>query len=103
MIEYWRDLPADASAEAIAAEEEHVRAQVAAIADADDDPSTRAEDVDLVTVRLDDGRLRIKGFLDAEPDAPYLMPDYDAWAGVDPELFACEVAAAQHDEERTRG
>jgi hypothetical protein len=42
VIEYQRDLPADSSDDVIAAEIEHVRAHIAAIADADDDPATRA-------------------------------------------------------------
>lgn len=103
MIEYQQDLPPGWTEKTRQRVEAHVRAELSAIADADDDPDTNADDVDIITTQLDDGGLRIKGFLDAEPDAPYLMPDYDAWAGVDPELFACEVAAAQHDEERTRG
>lgn len=88
MIEYQRDIPADSSDAVIEAEKAHVRDHLAAIADADDDPSTHAEDVRVWVARHpeDAGLLRIEGALDAEPDAPYLKDDFDPWAGVDPEL-----------------
>jgi hypothetical protein len=88
VIEYQRDLPADSSDDVIAAEIEHVRAHIAAIADADDDPATRAEDVQVWKAKHPDdpGLIRIEGRLDAEPDAPYLRPGFDPWANVDPEL-----------------
>lgn len=88
MIEYQRDVPADSSSEVIEAEKAHVRDHLAAIAAADDDPTTYADQVRVWMAHhpTDPGQLRIEGALDAEPDAPYLKPDYDPWAGVDPEL-----------------
>jgi len=103
-VRYVRDVPADDSA-ALDAESAHVIAHLSAVADADDDPETNADDVQVWTERHPDGptQLRIVGELDAEPDAPYLRPGYDPLAGVDPELYAAEVAAALRDEEVLRG
>lgn len=56
--------------------EAHVRAHLSAVADADDDPTTRAGEVRIS--REDSGPgVRVTGELDAEPDAPYLRPGYD--------------------------
>lgn len=82
---YTRDLPQDATQDQVDATIEHVRDHLASIADADDDPTTHAEDV---TVRTEhrDGRIWVIGELDAEPDAPYLKADFDPWSGVPDEL-----------------
>jgi hypothetical protein len=105
VIEYQRDLPADTPADLIDAEREHVRAHLAAVADADDNPATRADEVRVWTARhpTDPGLLRIEGVLDADPAAPYLDPGYQPLAEVDPTMYAAEVAAAVRDEEVTRG
>lgn len=86
-MDYTRDLPEDSSQEVIDQVVEHVRAELSARADADDDPTTRAEDVQ-VRVERQDGRIRVIGELDAEPDAPYLREDFDAFADVPDELRA---------------
>jgi hypothetical protein len=80
-VKYTRDLPEDATQDQVDAAVEHVRAHLSSVASADDDPETNADDV---TVRTEhrDGRIWILGELDAEPDAPYLKPDYDPWAKV---------------------
>lgn len=85
-MQYSRHLPEDATQGDVDAAVEHVRDHLAAIADTDDDPATRAEDV---TVRTEhrDGRIVITGELDAEPDAPYLVDGYDPFEGVDPLLL----------------
>jgi hypothetical protein len=105
VLEYQRDIPADSSEEVVEATKQHVRDHLAAIADADDDPSTRADDVRVWTARHPDNPdlIRIEGALDAEVDVYYMKDDYDPLAEVDPELFAQEVAAAQRDEEVLRG
>lgn len=87
MITYARDLPPDASDELIASVGAHVRAHLSAVADADDDPETNADDVEVRIERTDE-KVRVVGELDAEPDAPYLQPGYDAFAGVPMELLA---------------
>lgn len=104
-MRYVRDIPADSSDAAREAEEEHVRAHLAAVADADDDPATRAADVGVWTIEHPErpDLLRIVGELDAEPDAPYLRPGFDPYAGVDPALFATEVGRAILDEEKVSG
>lgn len=75
-MEYTQDLPADPSPEDLARAEEHVRAHLSAVASADDDPETNADDV---RVRLEphEGGVRVIGTLEAEPVAPYLLPDFD--------------------------
>lgn len=87
-LEYQRDVPADSSEEVIEAEKQHVRDHLAAIADADDDPTTHAEAVRvwMAAHPHEPNLLRIEGYLDAEADAPYLKPGFDPFAGVDPEL-----------------
>lgn len=104
-IEYQRDIPADSPPEVIEATKTHVRDHLAAIAADDDDPATHADAVRVWTARHPDdpALLRVEGSLDAEPDAPYLRVGYDPLAGVDPALYAAEVAAAQRDEEALRG
>ena len=84
MIEHSRHLPPQHTPEQLAATEAHVRDHVAAIADADDDPATRAEDVVVLHRPADDGGLLVVGMLDAEPDAPYLRPGYDPEAEARP-------------------
>lgn len=88
-MQYVRDVPRGDDA-ALEVEMAHVIAHLSAVASADDDPETNADDV---VVRVidhpdDPGLLRVVGELDAEPDAPYLKPGYDPFAGVDPELRA---------------
>ncbi len=103
-IDYVRDVPADDEM-ALELETAHVRAQLSAIAEEDDDPETNADDVQ-VFVRThpeDPDQLRIVGLLEAEPNAPYLRPDYDPLAEVAPDLYATEVAAAEADLEVLHG
>lgn len=90
---------------ALEAERAHVIAHLSAVAAEDDDPETNADDVQVWVIGHPDnpGLLRIVGELDAEPNADYLRPDYDPYAGVDPELFAAEVEAAQRDAASIRG
>lgn len=87
-MRYVRDVPRDDDA-ALEAERAHVIAHLSAVVDADDDPDTKADDVIVfVTEHPDDpGLLRVVGEIDGEPDAPYLKPGYDPFAGVDPELL----------------
>jgi hypothetical protein len=80
MIEHSRHLAPGWTDEQLAATEGHVREHLAAIADTDDDPNTRAVDVRVTRRREDDGGLTVVGYLDAEPDAPYLRPGYDPQA-----------------------
>lgn len=89
MLEYQRDLPADSPPAVVEAEKEHVRAHLAAVADADDDPTTRVEDVRVWVARHPEDRsmIRIEGVLDADADAPYLKDDFDPFAGTDPALL----------------
>ncbi len=103
-IDYVRDVPADDET-ALDAERAHVVAQLSAIATEDDDPETNADDVQVFTRQHPDDPtlLRIVGLLDAEPNAPYLRPDYDPLAEVDPDIYATEVAAAEADLEVLRG
>jgi hypothetical protein len=50
-----------------------------------------------------DDLLRVVGEIDAEPNAPYLRPDFDPWASVDHDLLAAEIEAVQRGEEHSRG
>lgn len=86
-MDYTRDLPEDTGQDVIDQVIEHVRAELSARADSDDDPTTRAEDVQ-VRVERQAGQIRVIGELDAEPDAPYLKPGYDPFADVPDELRA---------------
>ena len=99
-MRYVRDVPADDQA-ALDAERAHVIAHLSAVASADDDPETNADNVRVWVERhpADPAQVRIVGELDAEPAAPYLQPGFDPLAGVDPDLYAAEVAAAVRDEE----
>ena len=73
---YTRDLPEDADQAAVDEATAHVRAHLSAVASADDNPDTSADDV-LVRTEPRAGRLFIIGELNAEPDAPYLRPGFD--------------------------
>lgn len=53
----------------------HVRAHLSSVADADDDPDTHADDVLIRLEDKEDGVLVI-GYLNQEPQALYLSPDY---------------------------
>ena len=86
-MEYTRDLPEDATQEQIDGTLTHVRDHLASIADADDDPATRSEDVEVRIERVE-GKIQIIGYLDAGPDAPYLKEGYDPYEGVDEALLA---------------
>ncbi len=96
-MKYTRDLPEDATQDVVDATAEHVRDHLASIADSDDDPATRADDVRVRTERRD-GRIWVLGELDAEPDAPYLKADFDPYAGVPEELRALAVDDEVNDE-----
>ena len=86
-MRYVRDVPAG-DQDAIDGERAHVIAHLSAVASADDDPETNADDVRVWIERHPDdpAQVRIVGELDAEPVAPYLRPDFDPWANVDPAL-----------------
>jgi hypothetical protein len=88
-IEYVRDIPVDSDFKAKEETINHVRDQVAAIADADDDPETRREDVqiELYVSKNDSTLMRVRGYLDAEPKARYLKKDFDPFEGIDEELI----------------
>lgn len=85
-MEYTRDLPEDATQDQVDGTLKHVRDHLASIADSDDDPTTRSEDVEVRVERVD-GKIRITGYLDAEPDAPYLKEGYDPYEDVESELL----------------
>ena len=51
--------------------EDHVRAHLSSIADADDDPETNADDVVIVVHELEN-EFYVHGTLDADANAPYL-------------------------------
>lgn len=89
MIEHVVDVPVDSSDEVIAAEQAALVAYLSAAADADDDPETNADDVQVYVTEHPDrpDLLRIKGFIDADMDAPYLKADYDPYDGIDPQLL----------------
>lgn len=86
-MRYSRHLPEDATQDQVDETIAHVLAHLSAVAAADDDPETNADDV---TVRTEhqNGRIEIIGELDAEPDAPYLKADFDPYDGVSDELRA---------------
>lgn len=86
-MEYTRDLPEDATQDQVDGTIKHVRDHLASIADSDDDPTTRSGDVEVRAERVD-GKIRITGYLDAEPDAPYLKDDYDPYEDVPRALLA---------------
>lgn len=72
---YSRDVPAGDQA-AFDATVAHVRDYLAAALDPNDDPSRRAWRVIISTSTLADGRIRITGEVDGEPDAPYMKDGY---------------------------
>lgn len=77
MLRYRRDVPA--RQEMIDPTIEHVRDHLAAIANSDDDPRVRRDEVRISVgphVDGDPDLVTILGELDAEPDAPYLR---DGW------------------------
>src|SRR4051794_9494088 len=76
-MEYPRDLPAGYTPGQLALTEDHVRLHLASVADPNDDPGPRLDDVVLVHRALPGGGLRVVGFLDAAPTAPYLRPGFD--------------------------
>lgn len=84
-MEHSRSLAPGHSPAQLAATEAHIREHLAAAADADDDPTTRSADVDILHVRDADGGMTVLGFLDAVPDAPYLRPGYDPAAEARPD------------------
>lgn len=82
MIYYHQFVPQTASEEVFLQTIQHVREHLSSIADEDDDPNTNADDVQIdlePTIRESDGAIGtiIRGWLDAEPNAPYLRPDFD--------------------------
>lgn len=87
MRPYTRTLPEDATEEQIEEAGRHVRAHLSAVAAEDDDPETNADDV-RVRVERQEGRVLVIGELDVGPNAPYLAPDFDAFADVPAELLA---------------
>jgi hypothetical protein len=90
-LEYQRDIPADSDDETIEQTKTHVRDQLAMMADLDDDPLTRREDVTVWLSRHPERAdlIRVEGHLeDAEIEAPYLLEGYDPFAGIDPALLA---------------
>lgn len=103
-MRYVRDVPRGDDA-ALEAERAHVIAHLSAIAAADDDPETNADDVQVWVIEHPEHAdlLRIVGELDAEPNAPYLRPGFEPLAGVDSALYEAEVVAALLDEEVLRG
>jgi hypothetical protein len=89
MTGYLRDIPRDSPDEVYARTKEHVRDSLAAIADADDDPSTRRDDVEVwLEQHPDDPALvRVVGRIDAPARAPYLAADYEPFADVNDDLL----------------
>lgn len=83
-----RHLPPGATPEQVVSAVNQVIDQLAAQADADDDPTTRRQDVRAVAEPGPDGVLVVRGFLDATPSAPYLEPDHDPYEGVPASLRA---------------
>lgn len=87
MLVYTRDVPRD-DFDAQSAEVGHIVAHLSAVASADDDPETSADDVVIRVANHPDNPdlVRIVGTLNAEADAPYLKDDYEPLRGVDPAL-----------------
>lgn len=93
-LTYSRFVADNAPPGALHQTEAHVRAHLSAVADRDDDPDTRADDVELRHERYEAGVL-IVGFLPGgRAQAPYLEPGHDPFAGVDPALVE-EVLGGQ--------
>ena len=76
-MEYSRFVPTSAGELAVIDTVDHVRAHLSSIADSDDDPDTRAEDVEISYDYSNPAGVLVRGYLDAEPNAPYLMPDFN--------------------------
>lgn len=75
-LTYSRFVADDAPPWALTETEAHVRAHLSSIADTDDDPTTRAADVQ-ITRRPAAGGVLVVGFLPGgRPTAPYLQPGY---------------------------
>ena len=62
--------------------EAHVRAHLSSVADGGDDPDAHAADV-RISREDSEGGVLITGVLDAEPDAPYLRPDFTPEADIE--------------------
>lgn len=76
MLRYTRDIPEASTQDHVDNTVKHVRAHLSGVADQDDDPTTRAEDVRVRTEHRD-GRIWVIGELDAAPVAAYLRDDFD--------------------------
>lgn len=61
----------------IGAVEDHVRRNIAAAVDFDDDPDVEYDAVHITFDTLPNGDVQVTGELDAPPSAPYLLPGYD--------------------------
>ena len=61
--------------------EDHVRSHLSAVATPDDSPATHADAV-RITRAGNEGGVLVTGELDAEPDAPYLRPEFTAEADI---------------------
>jgi hypothetical protein len=84
---YTRFVSNTAPQESVGVTVDHVRAHLSSVADADDDPTTRAEDVE-VHIEPAAGGVLVVGHLDAEPEAAYLKLGFDPYDGVPAELRA---------------
>lgn len=82
MLIYSRFVPADAGELALIDTVDHVRAHLSSVAELDDNPETRADDV-RVAYKYADGGTLVTGYLDADADAPYLRDDFDPSADGD--------------------
>lgn len=87
MITYERLVADDAAPDALRLTEAHVRAHLSAVADADDDPETNADDVRIRLVTMPGG-VMVRGTLEAEPQVAYQQPGFDPYEGVPDELRA---------------
>lgn len=82
-MRYRRDVARD-DRDAIEAETLHIRAHLSACVDPDDDEHAHADAVRILVTDHADGDpdlVSIIGEVDAEPDAPYLHPDYVSDSG----------------------
>jgi hypothetical protein len=75
-MEYSRFVPHSAGERGVIDSVDHVRAHLSSVADSDDNPDTLASDVVIRYETSEEGILII-GFLDEEPNAPYLQDDFD--------------------------
>jgi len=82
MVAYYQFVPEDADPGILELTIKHVREHLSSVADEDDDPTTHADDVVIRTepgIRESD-KVRgtfVRGYLDADPVAPYLRDDFD--------------------------